>query len=79
MNPRILKLKEEYEKNENKIVSLQAKNKSIAEKIRQLENADIIGAVRESGFSIDELLSLLGKTKKALETNIELEDNDNEI
>ena len=74
MNERITKLKEDYAKNEGKIASLQSKNKRLAEKITQLENAEIIGAVRTSGFSIDELLSLLGKT----ETN-NLEDKDNEI
>lgn len=74
MNERITKLKEDYAKNEGKIASLQAKNKQLAEKITQLENAEIIGAVRTSGFSIDELLSLLGKTETK-----NLEDKDNEI
>lgn len=74
MNERITKLKEDYVKNEGKIASLQAKNKQLAEKITQLENAEIIGAVRTSGFSIDELLSLLGKTETK-----NLEDKDNEI
>ena len=49
MNERITKLKEDYVKNEGKIASLQAKNKQLAEKITQLENAEIIGAVRTSG------------------------------
>ncbi len=75
MNERIVKLKEDYAKNESKIASLQVKNKRLAEKITQLENADIIGAVRTSGISIDELLSLLGKT----EIKQDLEENDNEI
>ena len=74
MNERITKLKEDYVKNEGKIASLQAKNKQLAEKITQLENAEIIGAVRTSGFGIDELLSLLGKTETK-----NLEDKDNEI
>lgn len=74
MNERIRKLKEDYAKNESKIASLQAKNKRLAEKITQLENAEIIGAVRTSGFGIDELLSLLGKSETK-----NLEDKDNEI
>lgn len=74
MNERITKLKKDYAKNEGKIASLQSKNKRLAEKITQLENAEIIGAVRTSGFSIDELLSLLGKTETK-----NLEDKDNEI
>ena len=75
MNERITKFKEDYAKNESKIASLQAKNKKLAEKITQLENAEIIGAVRSAGISIDELLRLLGKT----EIKNDLEDNDNEI
>ncbi len=75
MNIRIAKLKEEYERNDAKIVALQAKNKKLAERIRQLENAEIIGAVRERGFTIDELVELLGKTEK----KHDLEVNDNEI
>ncbi len=79
MNIRIAKLKEEYERNAGKIVSLQAKNKKLAEKITQLENAEIIGAVRGRGLTIDELLSLLGKTDEAPKTKNDLEENDNEI
>ena len=75
MNERITRLREDYAKNESKIASLQAKNKRLAEKITQLENAEIIGAVRSAGISIDELLRLLGKT----EIKNDLEDNDNEI
>lgn len=75
MNERITRLKEDYAKNESKIASLQAKNKKLAEKITQLENAEIIGAVRSTGISIDELLKMLGKT----EIKNDLEDNDNEI
>ena len=75
MNERITRLKEDYAKNESKIASLQAKNKKLAEKITQLENAETIGAVRSTGISIDELLRLLGKT----EIKNDLEDNDNEI
>lgn len=79
MNIRIAKLKEEYERNAEKIVSLQAKNKKLAEKITQLENAEIIGAVRGCGLTIDELLSLLGKADKAPETKNDLEEIDDEI
>ena len=75
MNERITRLKGDYAKHESKIASLQAKNKKLAEKITQLENAEIIGAVRSTGISIDELLRLLGKT----EIKNDLEDNDNEI
>ena len=85
MNARIIKLKEEYGKNESKIVSLQSKNKKLAEKITQLENADIVGAVRERGLSIDELLSLLAKTDVQGKSNMNnhqeqnMEGNYNEV
>ena len=79
MNMRIEKLKEEHERNENKIVYLQAKNKKLAEKIRQLENDDIVGAVRNSGVTIDELLRLLGKIDAAPNTKTDLEEIDDEI
>ncbi len=79
MSERIKKLKEDYEKTESKIVSLQEKNKKLAEKIRQLENAEIVGAVRESGCSIDELLILLGKDGKAPIIKKDLEEIKNEI
>lgn len=75
MNERITRLKADFEKNENKILALQAKNKRLADKITQLENAEIIGAVHTSGFSIDELLNMLGKS----ETKNDLEENDNEL
>ena len=78
MNMRIEKLKEEYSKNDVKIQSLQAKNKKLAEKIRQLENDDIIGAVRSSGVTIDELLMLLGKATVP-EIKKDLEDEQDEI
>ena len=79
MNMRIEKLKEEHERNENKIAYLQAKNKKLAEKIRQLENDDIVGAVRNSGVTIDELLRLLGKTDAVPNTKTDLEEIDDEI
>ena len=79
MNMRIEKLKEEHERNENKIAYLQAKNKKLAEKIRKLENDDIVGAVRNSGVTIDELLRLFGKTDTATNTKTDLEEIDDEI
>ena len=79
MNAKIERLKEEYERNAEKIVSLQAKNKALAEKIKQLENIEILGIVKSSGLSIDELLSLLGKPDEAPETKNDLEEKDDEI
>lgn len=79
MNARIERLKEDYERNAEKILSLQNKNKQLAEKIKQLENLEILGIVKASGLSIDELLSLLGKTDEAPTTKNKLEVNDDEI
>ncbi len=64
MNPKVVKLKEEREKNCSKIASLQARNKKIDADILSIENTDIIGMVREYGFSPDELMELIKATKK---------------
>ena len=64
MNPKVVKLKEEREKNSSKIASLQARNKKIDADILSIENTDIIGMVREYGFSPDELMELIKAAKK---------------
>ena len=64
MNPKVVKLKEEREKNCSKIASLQARNKKIDADILAIENTDIIGRVREYGFSPDELMELIKMAKK---------------
>lgn len=65
MNPKIIKLKEEFDKNNIKISSLQARNKKIAAAITEMENTDIIGTVREFRLSPDELMELLCAMKKS--------------
>lgn len=64
MNPKVVKLKDEREKNCSKIASLQARNKKIDADILSIENTDIIGMVREYGFSPDELMELIKAAKK---------------
>ena len=64
MNPKVVKLKEEREKNCSKIASLQARNKKIDADILSIENTDIIGMVREYGCSPDELMELIKAAKK---------------
>ncbi len=64
MNPKVIKLKDEREKNCSKIASLQARNKKIDVDILAIENTDIIGMVREYGFSPDELMELIKAAKK---------------
>ena len=64
MNPKVIKLKDERDKNCSKIASLQARNKKIDADILSIENTDIIGMVREYGFSPDELMELIKASKK---------------
>lgn len=65
MNPKIKKLRTELEKNNGKIAALQAKNKELEKQIRELENLDIIGMVREQGMTMEEFASLFQKMKGA--------------
>lgn len=64
MNPRVVKLREEREKNVEKIVSLQARNKKIDADIIKIENSDILGMVHEFGLSPDALYELIVAAKK---------------
>ena len=64
MNPKVVKLKEELEKNSEKIVKLQARNKTIKTTIIEIENTDIIGMVRDYGLSPDQLMKLLRELKQ---------------
>jgi hypothetical protein len=63
MNPRVEKYKAEHAKNSEKIQSLQARNRELEDKIRKLENTDIIGMVREIGMTPDQLAEFLALTK----------------
>ena len=45
MNPKIAKLRTEFEKNKNKISDLQGRNRELEKQIRELEDTDIIGMV----------------------------------
>ena len=64
MNPRVVKLREEREKNVAKIASLQARNKKIDAEVIKLENSDILGMVHEFGLSPDALYELILAAKK---------------
>lgn len=65
MNPKVEKLRAEREKNCDKISALQTRNREIDEAVRNLENSDIIGLVREQGLTPDELAKLLASLKAA--------------
>lgn len=63
MNPKIAKLKAERAKNEERISSLQSRNREIDESITNLENEDIVGLARATGMTMDELSQYLIKLK----------------
>lgn len=63
MNPKITKLRGELDKNNGKIAVLQAKNREIEKQIREQENTDIIGMVRESGMTMEEFTGLFQQMK----------------
>ena len=64
MNPKVIKLKEERDKNCEKISSLQARNRKIDATITEIENTDIIGMVRDFELTPDALMELLRAMKK---------------
>lgn len=59
MNPKIQKLRAEQKKNTDKIDSLKARNKELERKIIEIENTDIIGLVRESSMTPEQLAAFL--------------------
>ena len=64
MNPKINKLKEEREKNKEKIDKFTQRNKVIDAEIEKLENAEIIGIVRAINIELSELPELLKRIKE---------------
>ena len=64
MNPKIIKLKAERAKNDEKIASLRSRNRELDESIVELENTDIIGLARASGMSMEELAQFLTQLKR---------------
>ena len=65
MNPKVVKLREEREKNTTKITSLQARNKKIDADIISIENTDIIGMVRENGMTMEQFAELFRRMQAA--------------
>lgn len=59
MNPKIQKLRAEHKKNKSKISDLQAKNRELERQIRELEDVDIVGMVREQGYTVEQFAELL--------------------
>lgn len=65
MNPKIIKLKAERAKNDEKIAALQSRNRELDESIVELENTDIIGLARATGMSMEELAQFLTQLKRS--------------
>ena len=70
MNPKIEKLKEEKQKNiekingwQNKIANAEKRNEEIDRKIMEYENTDIIGMIRSSDLTIEEIVKLISSAK----------------
>ncbi len=59
MNPRIPKIRAEIEKNNDRIVKWQEKNRVLQEQLDELEKLDIFGMVREVGMTPEQLAELL--------------------
>ena len=64
MSPKIIKLKAERAKNDEKIAALQSRNRELDESIVELENTDIIGLARATGMSMEELAQFLTQLKR---------------
>ena len=64
MNPKIIKLKAERVKNDEKIAALRSRNRELDESIVELENTDIIGLARATGMSMEELAQFLTRLKR---------------
>lgn len=65
MNPKIMKLRGELEKNKYKISDLQGRNRELEKQIRELEDTDIIGMVRENGMTMEQFAELFRRMQAA--------------
>ena len=81
MNKRLLKCREKFRKNTEKVSVLTEENKKLAPIIRELEDKEIIGIVRGHGMTPDDLEEMFGpvmeeneKLKAAAEKSDDEED-----
>ena len=65
MNPKIMKLRGELEKNKSKISDLQGRNRELEKQIREMEDTDIIGMVRENGMTMEQFAELFRRMQFA--------------
>ena len=59
MNPKIQKLRSERAKHKAKISELQDRVRDLDKQILELENVEIIGMVRDRGFTLEQFMELL--------------------
>ncbi len=78
MNKKIQKLRVERAKNDEKVAELLARNKEIDDEITELENTDIIGIVRESGLTPDELAEPIKQMKSDPASTLSKEEHSEE-
>lgn len=71
MNPRIEKIQTELDKTKDKIVKLQARQRELEKQLIELQNADIVSAVRAIDVPPEELRALIARLKSQLIPNIE--------
>lgn len=60
-----MKLRTELEKNKGKISDLQGRNRELEKQIRELEDTDIIGMVRENGMTMEQFAELFRRMQFA--------------
>lgn len=65
MNPKIMKLRGELEKNKGRISDLQGRNRELEKQIRELEDTDIIGMVRENSMTMEQFAELFRRMQAA--------------
>lgn len=63
MSDKIERLKAEQEKNREKILRLQERNKEIANQVTELENLRILGLVKEQKLTLKQLAELFQEMK----------------
>ena len=63
MNAKIQKVREELEKDQEKMEKLQARIEKLTKKLNELESTEIIGMVRATGLTLDQLALLIPTLK----------------
>ena len=58
-------IRDRLEKNKGKISDLQGRNRELEKQIRELEDTDIIGMVRENGMTMEQFAELFRRMQSA--------------